>query len=88
MSSTEESCSNIENNDENFAVFWSQVLPNSTEADARKAYDKWNAVVTSEKEAGLKEPKNVRKSDPFVAINERPVDDISLQFFYKPHTLT
>lgn len=24
----------------------------------------------------------------FYAINERPVDDISLQFFYKPHTIT
>lgn len=26
--------------------------------------------------------------DPFVTINERPVDDISLDFFYKPHTVT
>jgi len=26
-------------------------------------------------------------SDHFVSINERPVDDISLEFFYKPHTL-
>ena len=24
----------------------------------------------------------------FYAINERPVDDISLEFFYKPHTVT
>ena len=24
----------------------------------------------------------------FYAINERPVDDISLEFFYKPHTIT
>jgi len=27
-------------------------------------------------------------SDHFVSINERPVDDISLEFFYKPHTIT
>ena len=27
-------------------------------------------------------------SDHFVSINERPVDDISLDFFYKPHTIT
>lgn len=26
-------------------------------------------------------------SNHFVSINERPVDDISLEFFYKPHTL-
>lgn len=24
----------------------------------------------------------------FVIVNERPVDDISLDFFYKPHTIT
>lgn len=28
------------------------------------------------------------QKDAFEAINERPVDDISLQFFYKPHTIT
>lgn len=28
------------------------------------------------------------KADSFVIINERPVDDISLEFFYKPHNLT
>jgi len=28
------------------------------------------------------------KSDHFCHINERAVDDISLEFFYKPHTLT
>ena len=27
-------------------------------------------------------------SDHFVSMNERPVDDISLDFFYKPHTIT
>ncbi|XP_023323852.1 phosphatidylserine synthase 1 [Eurytemora carolleeae] len=27
-------------------------------------------------------------SDHFVSVNERPVDDISLEFFYKPHTIT
>ena len=26
-------------------------------------------------------------SDHFVSINERPVDDISFEFFYKPHSL-
>lgn len=26
--------------------------------------------------------------DAFSSINERPVDDISLEFFYKPHTIT
>lgn len=26
--------------------------------------------------------------DAFSYINERPVDDISLDFFYKPHTIT
>lgn len=27
-------------------------------------------------------------ADTFITINERPVDDISLEFFYKPHTIT
>lgn len=27
-------------------------------------------------------------TDPFISVNERPVDDISLDFFYKPHTVT
>lgn len=27
-------------------------------------------------------------NDHFYAINERPVDDISLEFFYKPHTIS
>lgn len=26
--------------------------------------------------------------DPFISVNERPVDDISLDLFYKPHTVT
>lgn len=26
--------------------------------------------------------------DPFTSMNERTVDDISLDFFYKPHTVT
>lgn len=26
--------------------------------------------------------------DSFNTINEMPVDDISLEFFYKPHTIT
>lgn len=28
------------------------------------------------------------RTDPFISVNERPVDDISLEFFYKPHTVT
>lgn len=27
-------------------------------------------------------------TDPFVSVNERPVDDISLELFYRPHTIT
>lgn len=27
-------------------------------------------------------------ADAFSSINERPVDDISIEFFYKPHTIT
>ncbi|CAD7005447.1 unnamed protein product [Ceratitis capitata] len=27
-------------------------------------------------------------AETFVIVNERPVDDISLDFFYKPHTIT
>lgn len=28
------------------------------------------------------------ETDSFPNINERPVDDISIEFFYKPHTIT
>lgn len=28
------------------------------------------------------------RPDPFLSVNERPVDDISLDLFYKPHTVT
>lgn len=28
------------------------------------------------------------EEDKFYEINERPVDDISIEFFYKPHTIT
>lgn len=31
---------------------------------------------------------NKKRNDNFHSINERPVDDISLEFFYKPHTIT
>lgn len=27
-------------------------------------------------------------AETFMVVNERPVDDISLDFFYKPHTIT
>lgn len=27
-------------------------------------------------------------AETFLVVNERPVDDISLDFFYKPHTVT
>lgn len=27
-------------------------------------------------------------TDSFFNINEKPVDDISIEFFYKPHTIT
>lgn len=29
-----------------------------------------------------------KRVDSFATINEKPVDDISLDFFYKPHTIT
>lgn len=32
--------------------------------------------------------RSISPTDPFISINERPVDDISLDFFYKPHTVT
>lgn len=35
-----------------------------------------------------KEKRSTTPTDPFISVNERPVDDISLNFFYKPHTVT
>lgn len=34
------------------------------------------------------EKRSIPSMDPFISSNERPVDDISLKFFYKPHTVT
>ncbi|XP_031640040.1 phosphatidylserine synthase 1 [Contarinia nasturtii] len=34
------------------------------------------------------QPNAAIRPDPFISINEQPVDDISLDFFYKPHTVT
>lgn len=34
------------------------------------------------------EPASAATASMFYTINERPVDDISLEFFYRPHTLT
>ena len=31
---------------------------------------------------------NSKPSDSFNTINERPVDDISIELFYRPHTIT
>lgn len=33
-------------------------------------------------------PKPEEIAETFLVVNERPVDDISLDFFYKPHTIT
>lgn len=33
-------------------------------------------------------PNKTLQTDPFISVNERPVDDISLDLFYKPHTVT
>ena len=37
---------------------------------------------------GLRRPDYYDINSHFYAINERPVDDISLEFFYKPHTIS
>lgn len=37
---------------------------------------------------GNREEERETQHRTFVVVNERPVDDISLEFFYKPHTLT
>lgn len=37
---------------------------------------------------GVSTPVSNEYTDAFNSINERPVDDISLEFFYKPHTIT
>jgi phosphatidylserine synthase 1 len=50
--------------------------------------------MSSKSETGSSEVcnKNVKNNyninNHFYAINERPVDDISLEFFYKPHTIS
>lgn len=54
--------------------------PNLMERLAPAAGDGDNTVTEGYK---LRAP-----TDSFSSINERPVDDISLEFFYKPHTIT
>lgn len=47
-----------------------------------------SAPTTPSKMAGLG-PDNLKEiANTFVIVNEHPVDDISLNFFYKPHTIT
>lgn len=36
----------------------------------------------------MKSTSTRNRLDSFCTINEKPVDDISLEFFYKPHTIT
>jgi len=38
--------------------------------------------------AGARRKRKEEIAQTFVIVNERPVDDISLDFFYKPHTIT
>lgn len=38
--------------------------------------------------AGARRKRKDEIAQTFVIVNERPVDDISLDFFYKPHTIT
>ena len=37
---------------------------------------------------GTTKPKPEEIAKTFLVVNERPVDDISLDFFYKPHSIT
>ena len=39
-------------------------------------------------QAGMKTVHLDEYQNTYMYMNERPVDDISLEFFYKPHTLT
>lgn len=47
-----------------------------------------SAPATPTKRTGNNKQQKEEIAQTFVIVNERPVDDISLDFFYKPHTIT
>lgn len=47
-----------------------------------------SAPATPTKRDGNNKQQKEEIAQTFVIVNERPVDDISLDFFYKPHTIT
>ena len=48
-----------------------------------------NEVVNCRSSPGYTEGHRLRHgTDSFPNINEQPVDDISIEFFYKPHSIT
>lgn len=51
-------------------------------------YGASSAPTTPTKARGITERNHDEIAKTFVIVNERPVDDISLDFFYKPHTIT
>ncbi|XP_011204719.2 phosphatidylserine synthase isoform X1 [Bactrocera dorsalis] len=59
----------------------SQSATNSNVASAKSSKPRNSSSISKDK--GLDE-----YAETFVIVNERPVDDISLDFFYKPHTIT
>lgn len=44
--------------------------------------------MTNRSQRDSDQPSAGLRTDPFLSVNEQPVDDISIDFFYKPHTVT
>ena len=57
--------------------------------DKEETSSKDELLGTQKSEQNIKDGhKHGAGTDSFLNINERPVEDISLDFFYRPHTIT
>lgn len=62
--------------------------PGAASAPATPTKGRRDGSDSSGGSAGARRKRKEEIAQTFVIVNERPVDDISLDFFYKPHTIT
>lgn len=59
-----------------------------SDSTAARTSNSESALITPSPSTGNIGLEDDKFNETFVIVNERPVDDISLDFFYKPHTIT
>lgn len=63
-------------------------MTNQTTATIKSGASSAPTTPTKTRGSGAVKHKPEEIAETFLVVNERPVDDISLDFFYKPHTIT